>query len=125
MSVISTRGTMHFTVFADRFTTATCITFLKRVIGNFPEQKIHLIVDRHPVHRSKKVTAWVAEHTDSIELHLPAVLCTAPQPRRTRQRRPQLTSNVNSPTRSSTTGLIWRHQPAASSTESRNSLSVS
>ncbi|MBB0232428.1 IS630 family transposase [Streptomyces calidiresistens] len=73
MSVISTRGTMHFTVFADRFTAATCITFLKRVIGNFPEQKIHLIVDRHPVHRSKKVNAWVAEHTDSIELHfLPA-----------------------------------------------------
>ncbi|MCE7079546.1 transposase [Streptomyces sp. ST2-7A] len=68
MLVISTRGAMHFTVFADRFTT-TCITFLNRVIGNFPEQKIHLILDRHPVHRSKKANAWGAEHADSIELH--------------------------------------------------------
>ncbi|MFE9934653.1 ISAs1 family transposase [Streptomyces sp. NPDC005533] len=33
-------------------------------------RKVHVIADRHPVHRSKKVTAWLACNRDRIELHL-------------------------------------------------------
>ena len=30
---------------------------------------VHLIVDGHPVHRAKLVSAWVGRHADRIELH--------------------------------------------------------
>ncbi|MCC2280838.1 transposase [Streptomyces sp. ET3-23] len=32
--------------------------------------KVHVIADRHPVHRSKAVRAWLEENTERIELHL-------------------------------------------------------
>ncbi len=32
-------------------------------------RKVHLIVDGHPVHRAKLVSAWVGRHADRIELH--------------------------------------------------------
>ncbi|MFE4875135.1 transposase [Streptomyces sp. NPDC056682] len=28
------------------------------------------MADRHPVHRAKAVTAWLADNTDRVELHL-------------------------------------------------------
>ena len=31
-------------------------------------RKVFLIVDRHPVHRSKKFMAWLSKHTARIEL---------------------------------------------------------
>jgi transposase len=31
--------------------------------------RVHLIVDGHPVHRSRLVSAWVGRHADQIELH--------------------------------------------------------
>ncbi|SHN30765.1 transposase [Streptomyces yunnanensis] len=33
-------------------------------------RKVHVIADRHPVHRSKAVRAWLAENADRVELHL-------------------------------------------------------
>jgi transposase len=30
---------------------------------------VHLIVDGHPVHRARLVSAWVGRHADQIELH--------------------------------------------------------
>ena len=46
--------------------------FLDRLIGHFA-RKVHLIVDGHSAHRSRKVRAWLADHPDRIELHfLPA-----------------------------------------------------
>ncbi|WP_369696835.1 transposase [Streptomyces sp. XD-27] len=33
------------------------------------DRKIHLVVDRHSVHRSKTVRTWLASHQDEIELH--------------------------------------------------------
>ncbi|WP_250403789.1 transposase [Streptomyces cellostaticus] len=32
-------------------------------------RKVHVIADRHPVHR-KAVRAWLADNTERIELHL-------------------------------------------------------
>ncbi|MFD5065491.1 transposase [Streptomyces sp. NPDC058394] len=33
-------------------------------------RKVHVVVDRHPVRRSKTVKRWLAENTERIELHL-------------------------------------------------------
>ncbi|MCH0571921.1 transposase [Streptomyces sp. MUM 136J] len=33
-------------------------------------RKVHVIADRHPVHRSKTVRAWLAENAERVELHL-------------------------------------------------------
>ncbi|WP_405182122.1 IS630 family transposase [Nocardia sp. NBC_01377] len=72
MSTISPRGDLHFTVFRGRFNAKAFLEFLTRLLGQH-EKKIHLVVDGHPVHRSKAVTAWVADRADRIELHfLPA-----------------------------------------------------
>ena len=72
MSAISPRGDMRFTVFAGRFDTAGFLTFCKRLISGY-DTKIHLVVDGHPVHRSKATKKWMAEHAEEIELHyLPA-----------------------------------------------------
>lgn len=72
MSAISPRGDIRFTVFAGRFDTAEFFTFCKRLIAGY-DTKIHLVLDGHPVHRSKATKAWMAAHVDDIELHyLPA-----------------------------------------------------
>jgi transposase len=68
MSTISPRGDMHFTVFRGRFNTPVFLEFLTRLLSQHTK-KIHLVIDGHPVHRSKAVTAWVAERSDRIELH--------------------------------------------------------
>jgi len=72
MSAISTTGKMYFTIFPGWFDAPTCIAFFAKLIGHF-DQKIHLVLDRHSVHRSKAVREWVAKHAEAIELHfLPA-----------------------------------------------------
>ncbi|MFD1325824.1 IS630 family transposase [Micromonospora sonneratiae] len=69
MSAITTRGALWFTVFTGRFTATVFIRFLDR-IARQAGQKVHVIADRHPVHRSKAVHAWLTENTQRIELHL-------------------------------------------------------
>ncbi|MGW0937806.1 IS630 family transposase [Streptomyces sp. NPDC002666] len=68
MSAISTKGRMHFMVFAGTFDSAAMCHFLARLVGHF-DHKIHLVVDGHSAHRSKKVKVWLADHTEEIELH--------------------------------------------------------
>ncbi|MGW1942573.1 IS630 family transposase [Streptomyces goshikiensis] len=68
MSSISTRGRMHFMVFTESFDARVMCRFLARIVGHF-DRKVHLIVDRHSVHRSKTVRAWLAGHKYEIELH--------------------------------------------------------
>ncbi|MEW5629014.1 IS630 family transposase [Streptomyces hydrogenans] len=68
MSAISTRGRMHFMVFTESFDAKVMCRFLARLVGNF-DRKVHLVVDRHPAHRSKAVRAWLADHEDRVELH--------------------------------------------------------
>jgi uncharacterized Fe-S radical SAM superfamily protein PflX len=33
-------------------------------------RNVHVIADRHPVHRSKAVRTWLNENADRVELHL-------------------------------------------------------
>ncbi|MEV7676833.1 IS630 family transposase [Streptomyces sp. NPDC088752] len=64
MPAISTKGRMHFMV----FTVEVLCRFLERLAGHF-DRKVHLVVDRHSAHRSKKIRVWLAAHPDDIELH--------------------------------------------------------
>ena len=73
ISAITNSGQMSFTVFAGRFTAPVFIEFLERMVKHHIGSKVFLIIDRHPVHRSKKVTDWVQQHSEKIELFfLPA-----------------------------------------------------
>ncbi|MGA4788877.1 transposase [Nocardia sp. AB354] len=51
MFAIAFRGGLWFTVFTGRFTAAAFIDFLDR-LARQADRKVHLIADRHPVHRS-------------------------------------------------------------------------
>ena len=72
LSTITNRGTLRFQVFHGRFTAPVFIGFLRRLL-KASQKKVFLIVDRHPVHRSKKVSEWLAKHENKIRLFfLPA-----------------------------------------------------
>ena len=68
MSAISTKGGMYFMVFAESFTAEVMCRFMDRLAGHF-DRKVHLVVDGHSAHRSKKVRDWLAAHPDDVELH--------------------------------------------------------
>jgi hypothetical protein len=51
------------------FTAAVFIDFLGRLLRDCGGRKVHLIVDGHPFHRAKLVSAWVGRHAERIELH--------------------------------------------------------
>jgi transposase len=68
MSAISTKGRMHFMVFTETFDADVMCRFLDRLAGHF-DHKVHLVVDGHSAHRSRKVRTWLADHPDRIELH--------------------------------------------------------
>lgn len=72
ISTLTNRGKLSFKVFTQRFTAAVMIEFLRRLVRQC-EQKIFLIVDGHPVHRSRAVRQWLERYTDRIRLFfLPA-----------------------------------------------------
>ena len=69
ISAISNAGMLRFRLFVGSFTGAVFIDFLGRLVRDGGGRKVHLIVDGHPVHRAKAVSAWVGRHGDRIELH--------------------------------------------------------
>jgi len=69
LSAISNAGMLRFRLFVGSFTGAVFIDFLGRLLRDCGGRKVHLIVDGHPVHRAKLVSAWVGRHADRIELH--------------------------------------------------------
>ncbi len=72
ISTVSNRGTLRFMIFDGKFNADVCITFLKRLIKD-AKRKIFLILDGHPVHKSKKVKSWIAANAAKISLFvLPA-----------------------------------------------------
>jgi transposase len=66
-SAITNRGHLLFMVFKCRFTATVFLRFLRRLVKQ-ARRKVFLIVDRHPVHRSRKVSQWLAKHADEIEM---------------------------------------------------------
>jgi transposase len=79
MSAISTRGRMRFMVFTEHFTAEGMCRFLDRLAGHF-DHKIHLVADGHSAHRSRRVRAWLAAHSDDVELHLLPSYSSEPNP---------------------------------------------
>ncbi|QQQ80164.1 IS630 family transposase [Saccharothrix sp. 6-C] len=69
MSAVASRGALWFTVFTERFTAAVFTAFLD-CVARQAGRKVHVIVDRHPVHRSKVVRTWLEDNADRVELHL-------------------------------------------------------
>ena len=67
VSAITNRGRLQFMVFKERFTTAVFLEFLQRLVRQNPG-KVFLIIDRHPVHRARKVKTWVEENAHKIEI---------------------------------------------------------
>jgi transposase len=69
ISAITNRGCLSFMIFKKGFTGAVFIRFLRRLVKD-AGRRIFLIVDGHPVHKSKKIRQWLAEHVEEIELFL-------------------------------------------------------
>ena len=69
LSAISNAGLLRFRLFTGSFTGPVFIDFLRRLLRDCAGRKVHLIVDGHPVHRAKLVSAWVGRHAERIELH--------------------------------------------------------
>ena len=59
-------------IFDGKFNADVLISFLRRLLKTVT-RKIFLILDGHPVHKSKKVKKWIAEQGKRMELFtLPA-----------------------------------------------------
>jgi transposase len=67
VSAITNQGRLNFMVFKERFTAQVFIEFLRRLLRQI-DRRIYLIIDNHPVHRSRKVKNWVKEHEDRLRL---------------------------------------------------------
>jgi len=67
ISAITNRGKLHFMVSKKWFRWDVFLEFLRRLIRQ-SKRKMFLIVDGHPVHRSKKVEAWLQDNAGDIRL---------------------------------------------------------
>jgi len=69
LSAISNAGRLRFRLFTGSFNGPVFIDFLGRLLRDCGGRRVHLIVDGHPVHHAKLVSAWVGRHAERIELH--------------------------------------------------------
>ena len=70
ISSITNRGRLSFMIFRQRFTARVFLNFLNRLLRQTRKtrRKIFLIVDGHPVHKSRSVRRWLAEHAEQIRI---------------------------------------------------------
>ena len=73
---ISHQGTVRFMLYTQKLTNDVFLIFLNRLIAK-RTRKLLWIVDRHPVHRSRAVKQWLAEHRDTTSDDLLAALRAA------------------------------------------------
>lgn len=67
ISTLTNRGKLCFQVFTQRFDSAVMLDFLRRLVRQ-STQKVFLIVDGHPVHKSRVVKDWVERHAERLSL---------------------------------------------------------
>ena len=67
ISSLTNRGKLRFMIYEGALNTTIFLNFLRRLVGE-AARKLFLIVDNLPVHRARRVTAWVRDHADQIEL---------------------------------------------------------
>lgn len=67
LSALTNRGDLAFMVFKKGFNASVFVRFLRRLVKH-STPKVFIIVDRHPVHRSKKVQQWLEKNAARIRL---------------------------------------------------------
>lgn len=67
VSAITNRGHISFMVIKKGFTAPVFVQFLRRLIQQ-SKRRVFLIVDGHPVHRSRRAAAWLAHHAEQIQV---------------------------------------------------------
>jgi transposase len=67
ISSLTNRGKLRFMVYEGALNTTIFLNFLRRLIRE-AARKLFAILDNLPVHRARRVTAWVQDHADRIEL---------------------------------------------------------
>jgi transposase len=67
ISAITNQGKLAFMIYRERFTSQVLIKFLRRLLRQNPG-KVYLILDSHPVHRSKIVKQWVEERSERLKI---------------------------------------------------------
>jgi len=67
ISGITNLGRLSFMVFEGRFSADVFLEFLRRLLRT-SSRKVFLIVDRHPVHRSRKVGTWLTANDRRIKM---------------------------------------------------------
>jgi transposase len=67
ISAITNRGHLAFMVFQGKFGGPLFVDFMQRLLKQ-STTKVYLIVDGHPVHRSRAAKDFVAAHTDRLRL---------------------------------------------------------
>lgn len=67
ISAISNQGALRFMVFRDSFKVDVFIAFIRRLVRQ-NSRKVILIVDQHPVHKSKKVNVWLTKHLSKVQI---------------------------------------------------------
>jgi transposase len=67
ISTITNRGRLHFMVFTQEFNGPLFVKFLDRLVRQI-RRKVFLILDGHPVHRSRVAKAWLAANQKRLRL---------------------------------------------------------
>src|ERR1044071_971628 len=67
ISSLTNRGKLRFMIYEGALKAPIFLNFLQRLIRE-AARKLFVIVDNLPVHRAHRVTAWVQDHADRIEL---------------------------------------------------------
>jgi len=77
MTALTNRGHLSFMVFKASFTGSVMVKFAARLLKHHRATKIRrgekagkvfVILDGHPVHKSRRFKAWLAEHADHIDV---------------------------------------------------------
>jgi transposase len=72
ISTVTNQGKVRFMFYNGSMNAQRLIVFMRRLIKD-ARRKVFLILDNLRVHHAKKVTAWLADRTDQIEVfHLPS-----------------------------------------------------
>lgn len=70
IGAISARGEFRFKTYKGTLDSAGYISFLKRLVRDLKLPVLHLVVDGHPVHRSKAVKNYVAGLDGRLVIHV-------------------------------------------------------
>jgi transposase len=72
ISSLTNQGKLRFMIYEGAIKAPIFLNFLQRLVRE-AARKLFVIVDNLPVHRAHRVTAWVQNHADQIELfYLPS-----------------------------------------------------